>query len=290
MKNKSGSFKERIRANSKLNLLDDTTIESSISLICIRVPKTEIYSSSQVRKFFDVERIREMGNSLVEHGQIQPIVVYPKDDQGYKIQKGERRWRGAMSNDNVKFLDCIIRVKGTVFEQLAENIIREALTPFETGRAIIQAKKEKGLDNKQISLKLTISEARVSAFIKAASCPLQIEVAYKEGKIGDVDTINSLRIAYNINKRLVNEALENSISRKEAKALVKSLKINHKVKLVKKARSVRIKYNDHLGYIDLKGESKDGFIDIILDNNSEKVIVPVSDIHVVGYFEFCMQN
>ncbi len=59
-----------------------------------------------------------------------------------------------------------------------------------------------------------------------AECPSYIESAYKSGVVGDIDTINSLRIADTLDsdatQRAVNEA--STITRSDARALTKQLK------------------------------------------------------------------
>ena len=48
---------------------------------------------NQPRKEFDEDTIRELAESIEEHGLIQPILVRPLDNGMYQIVAGERRWR-----------------------------------------------------------------------------------------------------------------------------------------------------------------------------------------------------
>lgn len=52
----------------------------------------------QPRKVFDEEKLEELANSIKENGVIQPILVV-KNDDGYAIVAGERRWRAAKKQD-----------------------------------------------------------------------------------------------------------------------------------------------------------------------------------------------
>jgi len=48
----------------------------------------------QPRRHFDEDRLRELADSIVAQGMVQPIVVRPVGDRRYEIVAGERRsWR-----------------------------------------------------------------------------------------------------------------------------------------------------------------------------------------------------
>lgn len=57
----------------------------------------------QPRKIFDEEKLEELSNSIKEHGVIQPILVV-KNEDGYAIVAGERRWRAAKKAGLKKYL------------------------------------------------------------------------------------------------------------------------------------------------------------------------------------------
>ena len=214
----------RDRASNLGDLTDVTDMAVSETAKVLSIPKSELYAIKQVRELFTPESLQEMANSLEIEGQIQPIIVCQHDGQGYCIQKGERRWRGAMLSDAVTHLDCIVRPLGSLWGQLAENLIREDLTPFELGKAIEQGKSDDKLDNNGVAKKLGISPAKVSAFLKAANAPQIIKDAYHAGNVGDVDSINSLRIAYELDEKQTLAVLDGPVSRRDAKDLVKRLK------------------------------------------------------------------
>ena len=47
-----------------------------------------------VRRDIDPATINEMAGTIEARGQLQPVTVAPKDEEGrYRIQFGERRWR-----------------------------------------------------------------------------------------------------------------------------------------------------------------------------------------------------
>lgn len=84
-----------------------------------------------VRGEIDPAKIDEMAETIKERGQLQPITVAPKDDEGrYRIMFGERRWRacqklGAQVRAIVSKTDDIEQVR---IDQFIENDQREDLS------------------------------------------------------------------------------------------------------------------------------------------------------------------
>ena len=59
------------------------------------LPITQIFPNvNQPRKVFDEVALNELANSIRVHGVISPIIVV-KQDGGYMIIAGERRWRAS---------------------------------------------------------------------------------------------------------------------------------------------------------------------------------------------------
>ncbi|NOI41102.1 ParB/RepB/Spo0J family partition protein [Vibrio sp. 070316B] len=295
------SLRNRAEALEGVDLLDESAVAILPGEQIVRIPKTDIYSTEQVRKNFNAESIEEMAFSLEQEGQIQPIVVSERDSRGYCIQKGERRWRGAKMSDKITHLDCLVRAPGTIWGQLAENIIREDLTPFEIGMAIEKGKKENDLDNKGVAKKLGISTPKVSAYLKAIEAPEVVKNAYSEGTIGDVDTINSLRIAHELNPDATESLLSSgdAVSRKQAQELTKELKSKKsndasekeqnnltpaKKDRKAKAKAIRVKVDGAYGVIDITGNAVDGELMVLLDDAPEAQSVSASDIELIGYY------
>ncbi len=92
---------------------------------------------NQPRKVFDESKLQELANSILEHGVLQPIIVV-KDENGFTIVAGERRWRAA-KKIGLKSIPAIIKdYTDTKKKQVAliENIQREDLNVVEIAKAI----------------------------------------------------------------------------------------------------------------------------------------------------------
>lgn len=108
----------------------------------------------QPRTKFDKEGIKELAESILSNGLINPISVRVWKDK-YMIVAGERRWR-ASKIAGLKIIQAFVKTYSSdgqfMVESLIENIHREDLTPTEKGKFCLQIKKELGLkDNIEIA-------------------------------------------------------------------------------------------------------------------------------------------
>ena len=93
----------------------------------------------QPRKQFEREKLEELKNSIKEHGLLQPLVLEKTEGNRYRIVSGERRYR-ALKELNIEFAHA--RIISDLTEekrlqiQIAENLIREDITPIERSKAI----------------------------------------------------------------------------------------------------------------------------------------------------------
>ncbi len=92
----------------------------------------------QPRHRFDEDSLRELADSIVENGIIQPLVVVEKDEGNYALIAGERRLR-ASKLAGLKEVPVVVReVSGDeeLLElALIENVQRKDLNPLEEAEA-----------------------------------------------------------------------------------------------------------------------------------------------------------
>ena len=109
---------------------------------------------SQPRKQFEQSALEELAESIKEKGVIQPLIVR-REDGGFEIVAGERRWRAAKIAKLEK-LPVVIR---TATDQdvaeltLIENIQREDLNPIEEAEAYEKLAERFGLTHEEIAKK-----------------------------------------------------------------------------------------------------------------------------------------
>lgn len=107
----------------------------------------------QPRTGFDEEALNELADNIRTHGVLQPILVRPLDNGGYKIVAGERRWR-ASRLAGLEEIPVYIK-EMTDLEaaeiSLIENIHRRDLTPLEEAEAYQTLMDTYGLTQQEIS-------------------------------------------------------------------------------------------------------------------------------------------
>ena len=90
-------------------------------------------NKEQPRKHFDQEALLQLAESIGQHGVLQPILVSPLEDGGYRIIAGERRWRAARMA-GLSEIPAVVKSfpEETVLQlALIENLQREDLNPIE---------------------------------------------------------------------------------------------------------------------------------------------------------------
>ena len=113
---------------------------SSIDPDSVQVAEIELVQiipqENQPRKIFAEESLRELADSIHEHGVLQPVLVRPKGEY-YEIIAGERRWRAA-EMAGLKVIPALVKAMADMEAaeiSLVENLQREDLSAIEEARA-----------------------------------------------------------------------------------------------------------------------------------------------------------
>ncbi len=94
----------------------------------------------QPRRYFDPDALKELVNSIKEHGILQPLLVRPLSSGGYELVAGERRYRAAMESELTEVPVVIRSLSNSeaLSLSLVENLQREDLNPVEETEGILQ--------------------------------------------------------------------------------------------------------------------------------------------------------
>ena len=92
----------------------------------------------QPRKSFSQQSIKELSDSIVEQGLLQPIIVRKVEKNVFEIIAGERRWRAAQlaKLDAIPAIVRNINDRSASIISLIENMQREDLTAIEEAEGI----------------------------------------------------------------------------------------------------------------------------------------------------------
>ena len=140
-----------------------------VGLALERLPVDLIQSGKyQPRREIEPESLRELADSIIAQGVMQPIVVRPISDQKYEIIAGERRWRATQ----LAGLDVIPVVIRDVSDQAAiamaliENIQREDLNPIEEAASLQRLQREFELTQQEVATAVGKSRSTVANMLR----------------------------------------------------------------------------------------------------------------------------
>ena len=97
-------------------------------------------SSQQPRRYFAPDKLKQLTNSVTEHGILEPLLVRPLKDGHYELVAGERRFRAATAASLESVPVVVKELTDSEALQLAlvENLQREDLNPVEETEGILQ--------------------------------------------------------------------------------------------------------------------------------------------------------
>ena len=134
-------------------------------------------SPEQTRRQFPAEPLRELADSIRQHGVLQPVLVRRLPD-GYELMAGERRWRAARLA-GVQRIPAIVRgeaeLQDSLLLGLIENLQREDLDPIEEARGIKRLIEQFGFTHEQAAAQLGKHRVAVTQALRLLSaCPAVI--------------------------------------------------------------------------------------------------------------------
>lgn len=138
----------------------------------------------QPREHFKDDALETMAASLRERGMLQPLVVRRQDD-GYQIIAGERRWRAAQKAgwSRVPVMVRDATTNEALELALIENVQREDLNPLEEARAYEFLAGEVGLTQEQIAERVGRDRSTVANYIRLLSLPERAQELLIEGSL-----------------------------------------------------------------------------------------------------------
>ncbi len=142
-------------------------------------------NKEQPRKKFDVTSLRELTESIKQHGVIQPIIVNKTSGNRYLIVAGERRFRACL-NAGLKTIPAIIKdfSKQEVQEiSLIENLQREDLNPIEAGKAIRQLMTDYGFTQEEIADRIGKSRPLVANTLRLLTLSPEVISLIENGQL-----------------------------------------------------------------------------------------------------------
>lgn len=138
----------------------------------------------QPRRHFDEQALKELADSISQHGLLQPLIVTPQGND-YQIIAGERRWRAAKIA-GLESLPAIVRSAESLQKleiALIENVQRVDLSPLEQAASIERLRDQFSMDIDTIGQRLSKAVSTINNIVRLLQLPKNARQALEEQKI-----------------------------------------------------------------------------------------------------------
>lgn len=187
----------------------------------------------QPRTHFDEAALRELTESIMEHGIIQPLTVRKVGNDKFQLISGERRFR-ASQIAGLKEVPVYIRIandQGMLEMAIIENIQRENLDAIEVAIGYKRLIDECSLTQEQLGERVGKDRSTVTNYLRLLKLPAEVQIGIREKKIsmGHARAI----VALTDDKKLIQvfrSIVEHDLSVRATETLVKQVMAGGSVK------------------------------------------------------------
>lgn len=180
----------------------------------------------QPRSTFDETTLRELADSIREHGLIQPLIVVRAGEDRYTLIAGERRWRASQ----IAELDSVpVVIKDAAPQQmlelaLIENVQRADLNPLEEALAYKQLSEEFGLTQEQVAQRVGKSRVAIANTLRLLKLPETIKARLADGLVTEGHARALLMLSDStVQQRTLSQIIKNGLSVRQTEELVRRL-------------------------------------------------------------------
>lgn len=202
--------------------VEEKIVEETPKDEIVEIPISELMSNPyQPRKIFDEESLKELAESIKEHGVFQPIIV-KKSVKGYNIIAGERRTK-ASELAGLKTVPAIVRDfsdEEMMQVALLENLQREDLSAIEEAKAYKSIIESLRLTQDELAKRLGKSRSHITNMLGLLRLPLSVQDMVLYGKIsmGHARVLSKLENSEQI-EDLANKVVSENLSVRDLEAL-----------------------------------------------------------------------
>ncbi len=180
----------------------------------------------QPRNKFEEEALKELSESIAEHGIIQPITVRKLGYGKYQLISGERRFKAAIMAGLTE-IPAYIRIandKQMLEMALVENIQRENLNAIEIAISFQRLIEECNLTQEELSSSVGKNRSTISNYLRLLKLPDEIQAGIKDniismGHARALISMENKNEQISLYKRIINE----NLSVRKVEEIVKNL-------------------------------------------------------------------
>ncbi|MEE0107346.1 MAG: ParB/RepB/Spo0J family partition protein [Merdibacter sp.] len=195
----------------------------------------------QPRKTFDEQRLKELAQSIQQHGVFTPILV-KKSVGGYELIAGERRLRASKMAglENIPAIEMEFDDQQMMEIALLENIQREDLNVIEEAKAYEKMIGKLGYTQEELARRIGKSREHVANTLRLLRLPQKIQeyVIAHQLSMGHVRALLSLRDE-DMMEEIAEKAIREQLSVRAVEKLVKAIS-NPEPKVKEKKRDIHL--------------------------------------------------
>ena len=216
------------------SLIGETKFEPNRNQLAI----SELLPSKyQPRKIFDEDNLKDLTNSIIERGILQPIIVRKSnyEKSKFEIIAGERRWLAAQ-RAGIHNVPVVITeaddLKSLEFA-IVENVQRHDLNPLEEAQGYKRLIDEFSYDQEKVSKFIGKSRSHITNSLRLLSLPNEVIKLVETQKL----TAGHAKILVGLENAVfvANKIIEKKLSVRQAEKFVKVFKKKSSFKLSKDA-------------------------------------------------------
>lgn len=229
----------------------------------------------QPRKIFKEESLKELADSIKEHGVFQPIII-KKSIKGYEIIAGERRVRASklIGNETIPAIIRDFSDEQMMEIALLENLQRENLNIIEEAEAYKNMLEKLNLTQDELANKVGKSRSHITNILGILRLPKEVRNLIEDNKLsmGHARVLSKLESDEKI-LEVANKIVESKLPVREVEHLVDGNEYVRKIKIERKNREVNqdMKYVENLlsEKLDSKVRIKEHKIEITFTNTAD---------------------
>ena len=184
----------------------------------------------QPRKNFNEEKLRELANSIISNGLVQPIIVSAPVNGKYQIIAGERRYRACKIAGWTEIPVIIKNLSNKEILEIAliENIQREELTAIEEAEGYERLIKEFGYTQAELADAVGKSRSHVANLLRLNSLPASIKLMVNNGQLsmGHARCLIGLDNA----EELAGKVIANDLNVRQTEEITRKNEISRRIK------------------------------------------------------------
>ena len=268
-----GTGLEQLFNNENLDLqtFEKHVYENSDKEEIVEIKINELRANPyQPRLVFDDKALKDLSDSIREHGVFQPIIV-KKSIKGYEIIAGERRVRASRlaGKETIPALIRNLNDEQMMEIALLENLQRENLSAIEEAKAYKSMLDKLHLTQEQLSVKVGKSRSHITNILGLLRLPEDVQELVNSKKIsmGHARALSKLEDESKI-KEMATKIIENNIPVRDIENLTVESEKKVKNNRRKQPSENEYKYVEELlkEKLDTKVRVKDNKIEIGFTN------------------------